>query len=336
MKTAFVKQLEKMGDWLKEGSPQFSIKFLDWRKYITVVLLRRVMDDDKALIYCIYPGIHEEVIRPFGYYFKTQNRFVCIFKPAVIGFRFDLDMQKEAAGELPWFTMYSESVSSFLKDWEEALKEYFGVMHRKEVLSQQESSKKEDFTGILDEWYLEGKVLPTYENWLKSKTIHEAPGYGEDENMDDNLLWMYISRGATKEAFLHYLDENGLLYRVKYNKMVGKLGKDIYIIRNAIGDYFALKKQFEAYTPSPCMETVKKIYDYVDQATSRQNVVLTAETDKGIYHILSWTFLSNARAGFTFRTAKLMKKKGKSKITAFTACDILKITLHDSVIYEKE
>ena len=160
----------------------------------------------------------------------------------MIGFRFNEDMQKEAAYELPWFTIYSDAVSSFLKDWEEALKEYFGILHRDEVLAQQESSKKKDFTSILDEWYLKGKVLSTYENWLKNKTIHETSGYGEDENMDDNLLWMYISRGATKKTLLQYLDENGLLHRVKYTKMVGNLGKDIYIIRSAIGDYFELKK----------------------------------------------------------------------------------------------
>lgn len=335
MKTAFVKQLEKMGDWLKEGSPQFSIKFLDWRKYITVVLLRRVIDDDKDLIYCIYPGFNEEEVKPFGYYFKGQNKFVCIFEESVIGFRFNEDMQKEAAYELPWFTIYSDAVSSFLKDWEEALKEYFGILHRDEVLAQQESSKKKDFTSILDEWYLKGKVLSTYENWLKNKTIHETSGYGEDENMDDNLLWMYISRGAAKETLLQYLDENGLLHRVKYTKMVGNLGKDIYIIRSAIGDYFELKKQFEAYKPSPYMETVKRAYDCVDRATSKQNMVLTAETDKGIYNILRWEFLSHARTGFNFRSAKLIKKKGKSRITAFDVADILRISLGDTVIYEK-
>lgn len=160
---AFVTELKKMENWLKEGSSQFSIKYLELRKYITVVLLRRVMDDDKDLIYCISPTDLGEKIKPFGYYFKKQHRFICTYEKSFTGFRFDTDMQKEGASELPWFDLYKDVADSFIADWEEALKEYFGVLHRDEVLTQQASRKKEDYTDLLDNWYIQGKVIHPYD-----------------------------------------------------------------------------------------------------------------------------------------------------------------------------
>lgn len=332
---AFVTEIKKMESWLKEGSSQFSVKYLDRRKYITVVLLRRVMDDDKDLIYCIFPTDLGEKIKPFGYYFKKQHHFICTYEKSVTGFRFDTDMQKEVAGELPWFDLYKDVADSFIADWEKALKEYFGVLHRDEVLAQQESRKKEDYTDLLDNWYIHEQVIRPYNEWLRDKNIHYVPFYGEDENMNDDLLWMYITNGSNKEALIHYLDASDMLHRVKYNKMAGKMGTDIYTIRKAIGDYFELKKQFESYKPSEVIETAKRVYDCIDQATNEEDMPLTIETDKGIYTALSWNFRSHVATGFNFRTAKLIKKKGKSKITAFGVSDILKISLDDAVIYEK-
>lgn len=113
---AFVTELKKMENWLKDGSSQFSVKYLDWRKFITVVLLRRVMDDDKDLIYCIFPAMNHEEIKPFGYYFKKQHLFICTYEKSFTGFRFDSDMQKEVAGELPWFDLYKDVADSFIAD----------------------------------------------------------------------------------------------------------------------------------------------------------------------------------------------------------------------------